>query len=620
MNHVIIGTAGHVDHGKTALVKSLSGQDTDRLKEEKARGISIDLGFAHMPLTDTLDAAIVDVPGHERFLKNMLAGVGGIDLALLVVAADEGVMPQTIEHVAMLNLYGIKFGVIAITKVDKVEAEWLELIEEEVNRLIADTFLATAPILRVSAFTGQGLSELKATLARVSDNVEERDADGAFRLWIDRAFTIKGYGVVVTGSVLSGKVAVGQLLQLEPAGLTVKVRGIECHGKDLSQTVAGQRAAINLSGVDTDQVSRGMLLSSPERSYVSRIWDVSVDWQQAVKSGTRVRLHLGTGEWIGRVRRPRGTPDEIVRLSFEQALPGGAGERGIVRLYSPPKLVAGITLLSPVLRPTASLVRLAKAMTETDMATFLAEIVASSDQPLTIGKIRRACGYVADHLCQAILEDLQKRVEILRLGESYFSVKQANRLAAKLVERLAQVHNTLPSAAGESREAVRQYLGMEEKWFDHMMLVWQKEGLCITTGSVVALPSHATSHRDWLVESIDKLDKALVNQPLCHLDMDKLTQVLALQSSVTKQMQENLLRAGELVRLGESIVYRKTLQNNVRLIQHYVQENITATAAQLRDVMQISRKLAIPVLEYCDMNKYTVREGDLRRLGPRSPA
>ena len=347
MKYMIIGTAGHVDHGKTALIRALTGTDTDRLKEEKQRGISIDLGFAALELTPELVAGIVDVPGHERFLKNMLAGTGSIDLAMLVVAADEGVMPQTREHLAMLQLYGIRHGLIVLNKIDKVDEEWLELVEEEVRVLVDKTFLTQAPFCRVSALTGAGLTELKQTLIDLASRTAIRDDKAPFRLWIDRVFSVKGHGAVVTGSVLSGRITVGDSASVYPGQKSVRVRGLEWHGQKVEAVVAGQRAAINLAGVEMPELNRGMFLSAPERGQWGLVWDLQVEWLTEVVSGTRVRLHLGTGEYLGRVYRFRNAPAEYVRLVLEESMAAGAGDRGILRLYSPQHLLGGALLIGP---------------------------------------------------------------------------------------------------------------------------------------------------------------------------------------------------------------------------------------------------------------------------------
>lgn len=622
MKHIIIGTAGHVDHGKTALVKALTGQNTDRLKEEKERGISIDLGFAHLLLADQLDASIVDVPGHERFLKNMLAGAGGIDLALLVVAADEGVMPQTIEHLAMLNQYGIEIGVVAVTKIDKTDSQWLALIDEEIGRSTEGTFLAAAPVFHISSLTGQGIPELRQALAAAAESVTGRDANAPFRLWIDRVFSVKGHGVVITGSILSGSVVTGQMLRLEPLGAAVKVRGLECHGKPINQAFAGQRTAINLSGIDGGQIERGMLLSCPERSQVSKLWDVTADWGDEVKSGTRIRLHIGTGEWIGRVRRPRILPPGVVRLSLEQPLPGGAGERGIVRLYSPQTLIGGITLLAMTSshRQPDSLANLSVAMKQGDKAAFLAEVVTGSSKPLSLVDIRRAVGYLDDQICLLLLESLEQQAEILRLGDSYLSSKTADLLCEQLQLRLKQAHAAAPAVAGLAKEEARQSVGLEEKWFDHLLLLWEQKGLIAVIGAVVALPAHRTAHGAWLEDVKNRVEQALGTTSLIAIDVEILVRALAIKPFEAKSIYDSLLQAGELVRLGEIFVYRKTLQHNILRIQAHLRDSVTATVAELRDLLQTTRKLLIPLLEYSDLNKYTLRNGDLRRLGSRKPS
>lgn len=617
MKHVIIGTAGHVDHGKTALVKALTGQDTDRLPEEKTRGISIDLGFAHFSLSNTLDAAIVDVPGHERFLKNMLAGVGGIDLALLVVAADEGVMPQTREHLAMLDLFGIKKGIIALTKIDKADVEWLELIEDEIRESVKGTFLADASMLRVSSVTGQGIKELQKALFLAAESVIGRDQAAPFRLWIDRAFTVKGYGVVVTGSVLSGSVAIGDALCLQPKGCTVKVRGIQTHGENAEQAAAGQRAAINLSGTEAGQAGRGMLLTCPSRALVSQTWDITANWCEEVKGGMRVRLHLGTGEWIGRLRMAANTPPGLARLSLEEPLPGSAGESGILRLYSPQTLLGGVTLIAPIdrRRPLSATAGLAAALSSGDADTIISEITRLTSMPLTLSAIKRSAGYLPDSACRESLDRMESEGHILQLEDSYLSTQAAEQIANNVLIKLKQEQSLPAKNAGISKETVRQWTHLEERWFDFLIERWDEAGRITRTGSVIALPEQRSHYRQWLHSAVERVDAFYGKAGLCHIDSGTLARDLMLDSLSAKNMYESLLREDILVRTGDIVVYSKTLQYNVSLIQQYLAEFKTATTAQLRDIMHTSRKLAIPLLEYCDMHKYTMREGDLRRLG-----
>ncbi|MEE9197614.1 MAG: selenocysteine-specific translation elongation factor, partial [bacterium] len=305
MKQVVLGTAGHIDHGKTALVKALTGVDTDRLKEEKERGITIDLGFAHLPLGPDIICGVVDVPGHERFVKNMLAGAGGIDLVVLVVAADEGVMPQTREHLSICELLGVSRGIVALTKVDLVEAEWLELVAEEVGAFLEGTFLEGSPIVSVSSVTGQGLEELIQTLTAQAEAVSAKDASGPFRLPIDRVFTMKGFGTVVTGTCTGGRIGDGETVEVYPREVTTRIRGVQVHGLSVDEALAGQRTAINLQAVEKAALERGDVLARPESLHpTTRLvaeFSLLEDAPGPLKHRQRVRCHLGTAEVMGRL-------------------------------------------------------------------------------------------------------------------------------------------------------------------------------------------------------------------------------------------------------------------------------------------------------------------------------
>lgn len=616
MKYVIIGTAGHVDHGKSAIIKTLTGTETDRLKEEQLRGISIDLGFASLSLSDKLKAGIVDVPGHERFLKNMLAGTGGIDLAMLVIAADEGIMPQTKEHLAMLQLYGIRHGLIVINKIDKVDSEWLELVEEEIREYVRDTFLQEAPICRVSAITGEGLAGLSDMLRELADKIPVRDSTAPFRLWIDRVFTVKGHGAVVTGSALSGQVSVGDSLLLYPAETVVRVRGLESHSEKTDKIVAGQRAAINLTGVEQDQLSRGMLLSAGTRGEVSRTWDIVADWRQEVESGLRVRLHLGTGEFLGRIYSFKDTEKRYMRLILEQPLSAGVGDRGIVRLYSPQYLLGGVTLVAPGHNTRSlSVTReaLANAVASFDWVAALYNRLAEQRQLLTREDIRRQSGYIPDRSVDQIIDCLVAEKKILSLDNSYIANAVFDQLTHTVTGILKDYHKAQPDRSGLSKDIVCQKLSLDEKSFEAILAAWLASGILVINGSQLALKSHADQHGGWQQNIIAKAESALHDIGLTNIDLTLLTQKLELPSDKAKAVHSELVRAGILVKLGDIFVYRKTIQNIVQLIHNYFQEKDTLTVAELRDILNTSRKIAVPLMEYLDMNKYTIRDGDVRR-------
>lgn len=618
MKYIIIGTAGHVDHGKTALIKALTGTDTDRLKEEKLRGISIDLGFASLPLADDIVAGVVDVPGHERFLKNMLAGTGGIDMAMLVVAADEGVMPQTREHLAMLHLYGISQGVVVLNKIDKVDGEWLDLVAEDVQNLLAGTFLAGAPLCRVSAVTGEGLAELRAVLRQVAERLPGRDNDAPFRLWIDRAFTVKGYGVVVTGSVLSGTAKTGDSLTLYPAGIMVRVRGLEWHGQKVEQIHAGQRAAINLAGVDLGAVERGMCLSSPRHGQVSNVWDVKVIWHSEVENGTRIRLHLGTGESIGRIYFFRDAPKDYARLVLESPVGAGAGDRGILRLYSPQHLLGGVIVVAPSLsKRQLGQARLARAEAlGGDVAKLVYAVLADSGLPLEAGELVRQTGYLAEKTIERALAALVAGGRIVQQGAYYLTAEQFAALREKCHSLLASYHAAQPDRPGMAREVLRQQLGLDEKAFNHLVEHWQAAGFIVAGGAEVALPHHAARHRDWKQDLAAEVDQALSACGPISIDTAMLAAKLNLPPAKAEAAMELLQREGLLVRIGGDLVlYYKVVQQALDVLRRHFASQPTITVAQLRDLLQTSRKVALPLMEYFDLQKYTIRDGDVRRPG-----
>src|SRR5438874_8799464 len=356
MRSIIIGTAGHIDHGKTALVRALTGKDPDRLPEEKRRGITIDLGFADLDLGN-VRVGFVDVPGHERFVKNMLAGVHGIDAVALVIAADEGVMPQTREHFDICRLLEVQRGLVVLTKSDLVEEELLTLVQSEAEDLVSGSFLEGAPILAVSARTGSGLEEFRAALREIGENIPSRSSDFGTRLPVDRAFTMKGFGAVVTGTLVSGEIAAGDELELLPAGRHVRARGVQVHGNSVSRAQSGQRTAVNLAGVDAAEVERGMVLAPIGRLRPTQIIDVQLNVlpsaPRPIRSRSRLRVHLGAAEVLARVRimNIRGEVPQgetaFAQLRFESPVVALHGERFIVRSYSPAETIAGGMVLDP---------------------------------------------------------------------------------------------------------------------------------------------------------------------------------------------------------------------------------------------------------------------------------
>lgn len=618
MKYVIIGTAGHVDHGKSALIKALTGTDTDRLKEEKARGISIDLGFATLELSCEIMAGIVDVPGHERFLKNMLAGTGGIDLAMFVIAADEGVMPQTREHLAMLHFLGLKQGLVVINKIDKVDEEWLELVDEEVSELLADTFLAGAPRCRVSAVTGEGLAGLKEQLLKAAGAVVMRDSLAPFRLWIDRVFTIKGYGAVVTGSVLSGTANVGDALTLYPSGQQVRIRGTESHGQKVDAVYAGQRAALNLAGVAASEITRGMSLSSDTYGQTATVWDVMVMLQQPVESGTRVRIHVGTGEFLGRLYSFKEGHHYYMRLIVEEPLAASAGDRGIIRLYSPQLLLGGVMLIGPgnqVRRISEHRTLLAQALLKQDADHIVYEILMENKGPMSDGDIKRQAGYINSRQVDRSLAVLQAEQKVVMLERLFIARSSLQTLTQQCIALLEVFHREQPERAGLSREIIKQKLELADKSFDKVAAYWNTEGTLISHDGEIALQAHAIKYRAWFQELIDTCDLVLAEPDFLTIDAAILGEKLKLVPEKANIAFNILLSKGLIIQVDTAYIYQKTIQNVIEILQQYFRNNEELTVSQLRTMIHTSRKVALPLLEYFDMCKYTVRAGDARRPG-----
>ncbi|HEX6284309.1 MAG TPA: selenocysteine-specific translation elongation factor, partial [Pyrinomonadaceae bacterium] len=496
MKSFIIGTAGHIDHGKSALVRALTGTDPDRLPEEKRRGITIDLGFADLELDD-LRLGFVDVPGHERFIKNMLAGAHGIDLLALVIAADEGVMPQTREHFDICRLLGVRNGLVVITKKDLVEEEMLPLVEEEARALVAGSFLEGAPILAVSAKTGGGLAELKTQLVEIGSRVPPRSSDFVMRLPIDRAFSMKGFGTVVTGTLISGQIAEADELELLPPGIKVRVRGLQVHGQAVKQAHAGQRTAVNLAGVDTAQMERGMVLAPAGRLRPTQILDVWIDVlpgvERPVRTRSRVRLHIGAAEVLGRVTVLDG-PSEIpagggalAQLRLESPVVALHEDRFVLRSYSPSDTIGGGKVVNPfaarhrrkeIEQTTQQLRSLMNAERPAKLASF---VRFSGKHGVRTSDLAALTGWTNEVLAQAAAEAV-KQGSVVESGGVYLSHESFAQLSNEVVGELERHHKREPLARGMVRETLR------EKLFAHSLpeLFGAVIGQLETKGQVVS--------------------------------------------------------------------------------------------------------------------------------------
>ena len=628
--HVVVGTAGHIDHGKTSLVKALTGIDTDRLPEEKARGITIDLGFAFLEEPDGLTVEIVDVPGHERFVKNMLAGVGGIDLAMLVIAADEGVMPQTREHLAICSLLHIKTGLIALTKIDLVEPDWLELVKDDVRGAVRETFLEDAPILPVSAKTGEGLAELRAAVRGLAAGVPPRGTDQLPRLPIDRVFTVKGFGTVVTGTLAAGALAVDERVEAYPRGLQAKIRGLQTHGRPVTAARAGQRTAINLQGLERDAIDRGDVVGLPGTLVSSLLVDGTLellkDAPRAVKSRTRLRFHVGTSEIMARaLLLDRGELEPgasgLVRFRLESPLIALPGDRFVVRSYSPIVTIGGGTLLDidppRFKRKTPALVAHLELLQTGSPEAILEEHVRHvGTAGIRLAALAGRVPFGPERL-RGLLDTLQKERRVLAVDRDWFiHPDSAARLRALAVQALEAFHRANPLKPGMSREELRGRAGaVDERVFAFLLTALDAEGAVKTDRDKVRLASHEVRLSPDQQRVLDRLEEDFLRADAAPPSAEEALGRAGLGGDEEHELFQVLVQAGKLVRVKDSLYFHaralETIQTRVVAL---LQDRKEIGPGDIKDLLGISRKYAIPLLEFFDQRRVTTRVGERRIL------
>jgi selenocysteine-specific elongation factor len=629
MRHVVVGTAGHIDHGKSTLVRALTGIDPDRLKEEKERGITIDIGFAHLDLGDGLTLGIVDVPGHERFVKNMLAGVGGIDLVMLVIAADEGVMPQTREHLAICQLLRVKSGLVALTKADMAEPEWLELVTEDVRGFLRGSFLEGRPIVPVSAKTGAGLDELRRRLGELARGVPARGTDATFRLPIDRVFTIRGFGTVITGTVAAGQVAVDERVEVYPRDVQAKVRGLQTHGQAVARAVAGQRTAVNLQGVERAAIERGDVLSLPGLLRPTFMLDAScellADAGSALKTRQRVRFHVGTSEVMARVHlldREELAPGSrgYVQLRLEAPVMALPRDRYVIRSYSPMVTIGGGELLdvapAKARRSPALVARLQTLETGTPEAALeehLRRVGPGGARPADL----RARTPFGPEALRGLLADLTARGRALLIDrEWYVHVEATERLREQAIDRLRAFHQREPLKPGMSKEELRTRLGgLDERVFLHLLERFAGAGVIAVEKDKVRLAGHQVRldarQQGWLERLEREFREAGVAPPSVEEAFAKLGMTRADDQAVLQV----LLDDRRLIRVKEGLYFHaEPLRDAETRVATFLRERKEITPQDMKDLLGISRKYAIPLLEYLDAQRLTVRVGDKRVL------
>ena len=639
MRSIVVGTAGHIDHGKSSLVLALTGTDPDRLKEEKTRGITIDLGFAHARVGD-LDVAFVDVPGHERFVKNMLAGVGGIDAVLLVIAADEAVMPQTREHFAICRLLQIPTGVIALTKVDLVDTDMLELAQAEARELVAGSLIANAPIVPVSSRTGQGLEPLRQALAAMAAGQPARGADGTPRLPIDRVFSMRGFGTVVTGTLTSGTLRVDDDLVLLPGGRRVKVRGVQVHGAQQPSVEAGRRAAVNLGGVDVADISRGQTLTRDGAFDETRRFDAVVELlpeAPPLRHGSRVRFHHGTSEILGRVavaaKRSTSSSGETTRArDYVQLESGGQayvrirleapavltrGDRFILRQYSPAVTIGGGRVIDPTpvrspIRTDAARERFEQLDGDVDAATlvFADERKAAG---LTLEALARRAGISAGDAA-TVATRLAASGQVLQAGGELFPMRLATELETGLAKAVGEYHKAQPLSEGLPREEARERLfgRASPALFDAVLARLESAGR-VTGRDRLALPGQGVSLSSEEMQAQQALDRVFREGGLAPPDIATAAGAAGIQTAVADRVAKLLLRQKTLVKVDTLFFHHEALTRLKADVKGLKGQGAAKVdVAGFKDRYGISRKYAIPLLEWLDRERVTRRVGDGR--------
>jgi selenocysteine-specific elongation factor len=634
---IIIGTAGHIDHGKTSLVRALTGVDADRLPEEKRRGITIDLGFAELDLADAR-IGFVDVPGHERFVKNMLAGAHGIDAVALVVAADEGVMPQTREHFDITRLLGVARGLVVVTKTDAVEAELIELVREEIAELVKGSFLEGAPVVAVSSRTGEGIDELKETLRRIALDAAPRSSEWIARLPVDRSFTMRGFGAVATGTLVAGEISEGDELDLLPAGLRARARGIQVHGRATKRARAGERTAINLGGVEVSEVERGTTLAPAGRLRPTQIIDARVEVlasaPRPLRSRARVRIHAGTAEVLGRVQvfeeageiaaGARG----FAQLRLESPVVVLPGERVILRSYSPQRTIAGALVLDAFAQKrrgrerTAARARLA-ALAEADQAGRLSIFVASAGaQGLTRADLAARTGWRDEVLDEAAAEAV-RRGEVIDAGGVFIASEMLDGLGIAAQREVEAHHRREPLQKGIARETLRErvFAHVAPEVFRAALDAAERGGLLVAERDVVRARSHSlelSAEDEALRESLERVYReAGLEAPTLDEAFARAAEGKRLDHEHARKILHLLIDAGTVVRVtGDLFFHRDALARLVADLRAHAARadapDRLIDVATFKEIAKVSRKYAIPLLEHLDGARVTRRAGDRR--------
>jgi selenocysteine-specific elongation factor len=610
---LVVGTAGHIDHGKTSLIRALTGTDTDRLAEEKRRGISIDLGFAHLQLSNGKRISFVDVPGHERFIKNMLAGAGGIQAVLLVVAADESVKPQTREHFDICRLLGVRHGVIALTKADIASVEQRKKTVSDIRALCERSFLADALVIPVSAVTGEGLPELKGALSALAERIEPRDGRGLVRLPIDRSFALRGFGTVVTGTLWSGRLRVGDTVGLLPSKRQLRIRGLQVHGDSVNEAAAGHRTAVNLPGIEHIEIRRGDVLVHAGELEISSVLDISVEWLPGFQTGKHreeVVLHLGTAEVLAAMKILRAKQEEqtaLARLTLKEPVVALPGDRFVLRRPSPAVTIAGGTVIDafPAARMNrAKTVAKLDALAYADLSRRIQILVEESSEGRYLLDLMHSVGVPADSVGTAV----QLNPELLFFPNSGLVLTKAwlQQRRTKLFTWLTAFHAKNPSAAGAP--LVQARLGLST---DLAAIVFSNFPPVRVQGEVISLSNHRAQLNDGQMRALAQIESAFRKGGFQPPLPSEVLQAINGDDKQGRTLLESLVKGKRLVRISENVIFHSDVIAHIctSLAAH---KGRRFSVPEFKQWMDISRKYAIPLLEYLDREHVTRREGDMR--------
>ncbi len=635
MRNIIIGTAGHVDHGKTALIKALTDIETDRWEEEKRRGLSIGLGFAHFQLPDGSLAGIIDVPGHERFIRNMLTGVWGMDLILLVIDAVEGIRPQTIEHFTIIDLLGISTGVIVITKIDMVPEAQVELVVEQAKDLVAGKFLDGSPIARVSSITGQGIEKLKDIIIQQMASVKPpRRNLSAARLPVDRVFIMPGFGAVVTGTLIGGSISKQDMVNIMPGGARARVRGIEVHDEQVETALPGQRVALNISGITKQDINRGDVVCdgtlSEATDRIDTVLRIADTCDRIVENWIRVRFYLGTSEVFGRAvllsAEDGLLPDDVGYVQFRLEKPVFAfrGDGFVVRDFTNQETLGGGEILNPfppmhkrLAEETIQQLENWEAADDSELVRLVADTGSSVSVPEN--SLKFYLPYSGEKM-EKLLEEMAEQGDIIRYASGdkrmIASVERMARMKDGILSELSRFHAERPLAEGANHSKVRSQLSIDEFTFDRLLQELIQSGEVSRSGNIIKLTSHQMVFNENELEISEAIEQLFLEKELSPPSESELATLLDSYSQDDVQdVFQALLHQGRLIRIsGDMVLHSAAVEKTLNSLRDFLVKRHQITVSEFRQLAKTSRKYAVPFMEYCDAAGFTVRNGNFRKL------